>query len=81
MLELVVGLCGGITASLEKMVALVSFFLDAVGAVPVKFVLIDFKLRMLDLLGKGSRILLELISEVDDVFRIHTMQFTEVKCE
>ena len=73
---------GGITASLEKMVALASLFLDAVGAVQVKFVLIDFQLCMLDPPGKGwlSRFLLELMSEVAGVFRIQTLQF-EVKCE
>ena len=78
-----VGLCGGITASSEKLVALASLFLDAVGDIQVKPVFIDFQLGMLDPPGKGwlSRFLLELMSEVADVFRIQTLQFTEVKCE
>ena len=84
LLELVVGLCGGITASSEKMVALASLFLDAVGAVSVKFVLIAFHLGMLDpprgwlLRFLSGR---ELMSEVADVFRIQTLHFTKVKCE
>ena len=84
LLELVVGLCGGIMASSEKMVALASLFLDAVGAVWVKFVLIAFHLGMLDpprgwlLRFLSGR---EIMSEVADVFRIQTLHFTKVKCE
>ena len=63
----------------EKLVALASLFLDTVGAVERKPFFIDFQLGMLDPPGKKwlSRFLLELMSEVADVLRSPTLQFTQ----